>query len=66
MLCNHEIIRVNAHIGICQLDQPNLSAHAYYNTMWVLYNIANLTGDDTVGHAAVAEVLAYRAMLLLA
>ena len=66
LLRNHEIIRVNAHIGICQLDQPNLSARDYYNTMRVLCNIANLTGDDKVGHAVVAEALVYRAMLLLA
>ena len=66
MLRNHEIIRVNAHIGICQLDQPNLWARDYDNTMRVLCNIANLTGDDKVGHAVVAEALVYRAMLLLA
>ena len=66
LLRNHEIIRVNAYIGICQLDQPNLWARDYYNTMRVLCNIANLTGDDKVGHAVVAEALVYRAMLLLA
>ena len=66
LLRNHEIIRVNAHTGICQLDQPNQSARAYYKTMRVLCNIANLTGDDKVGHAVVAEALVYRAMLLLA
>ena len=66
LLRNHELIRVNAHIGICQLDQSNLSAWAYHNTMRVLCNIANLTGDDKVGHAVVAEALIYRAMLLLA
>ena len=66
LLRNHEIIRVNAHIGICQLDQLNQSARAYYKTMRVLCNIANLTGDDKVGHAVVAKALVYRAMLLLA
>jgi hypothetical protein len=34
--------------------------------MRVLCNIANLTGDDKVGHAVAAEALIYRAMLLLA
>ena len=66
LLRNHEIVRVNAHIGICQLDQPNLSARACYDTMRALCNIANLNGDDKVGHAVVAEALVYRAMLLLA
>ena len=66
LLRNHEIIRVNAHIGICQLDQPHLSARTYHKTMRVLCNIANLTGDDKVGHAVVAKALVYRAMLLLA
>ena len=66
LLCNHEIMRVNAHLGIFQLDQPNLPARVYYKTMRVLCNIANLTGDDEVGYAAVAEALAYRVMLLLA
>ena len=66
LLRNHEIFRVNANICICQLDQPHLSAHAYHKTMRVLCNIANLTGDDKVGHAVVAKALVYRAMLLLA
>jgi predicted ATPase with chaperone activity len=59
-------MRANAHIGIYQRDQPNLSAHAYYKSMRVSCNIADLIGDDKVGHAALAEAVAYRAMLLLA
>ena len=66
MFRNYEIMRVNAHIGIYQLDQPNLSARAYYKIMRALCDIAKLTGDDKIGHAAVVKALAYRAMLLLA
>ena len=66
LLRNHELIRVNAHIGICQLDQSNLSAWAYHKIMWVSRTIADLAGDDRVGGAAFAKALAYRAVPLLA
>ena len=66
LLRNHELIRVNAHIGICQLDQLNLSARAYHKIMRVSCNIADLTSDNKVGHDALAKAFAYRAMLLLA
>ena len=63
-LRNHEIMRVNAHIGIYWLDQPTLLARAYHKIMRVLCNIADLTRYYKVGRDALAEALAYRAMLL--
>ena len=63
---NYEIMHVNAHMGIDQFDQPNLLALAYHKIMQVSCNIADLTSDDKVGRDALAEALAYRAMLLLA
>jgi len=48
------------------MDQANLSARAYHKIMRVLRTIADLAGDDRVGHAALAESLCYRAMPLFA
>ena len=48
------------------MDQANLSARAYHKIMRVSRTIADLADDNRVGRAALAEALAYRAMLLLA
>ena len=47
------------------MDQANLLARAYYKIIWVLRTIADLVVSERVGRAALAEALAYRAMLLL-
>jgi predicted ATPase with chaperone activity len=48
------------------MDQANLSARAYHKIMRVSRTIADLSGDDRVGRAALAAALAYRTMPLLA
>ena len=48
------------------IDQVNLSACAYHKIMRVSRTIADFTGDEKVGRAALAEALAYLAMPLLA
>ena len=48
------------------MDQANLSAHAYHKILRVLRTISDLADDDKIGLAAFFEVLAYRAMPLLA
>jgi predicted ATPase with chaperone activity len=48
------------------MDLANLLARAYHKIMWVSCTIVDLAGDDRVSRAALAEALAYGAMLLLA
>ncbi len=47
------------------MDQANLSARAYHRIIRVSRTIADLVVGERVGHAALAEALAYRAMPLL-
>ena len=50
---------------LMSMDQANLSTRAYHKIIRVSRTIADLVVSERVGRAALAEALAYRAMLLL-